>query len=164
MYRNWRLFWAAHTFGNTSPKNNNTKTTATAFTKNWSALLVSGINWSMRKLERMITAILISVLAIINEPKRIFGSSSKWTILFHGLPCFVFSMLISLKERENNATSDPDTTNERMSSPSIRTPRIVVLLMLASSKMNAKAGLAKGWSKTLVFREKKTGCLACLLN
>jgi hypothetical protein len=53
----------------------------------------------MRKLERMMTAILTSVLAIISEPKRIFGSSSKLNDPFQGLPCFVFRY-VDILERE----------------------------------------------------------------
>jgi hypothetical protein len=49
-------------------------------------------------------------------------------------------MLMSLKLKENSATSDPETTKDKMRSPSINMPRIVVLFRLISSKMNANKG------------------------
>ena len=171
MYRNCRLFCAAHTLGNTSPKNRSTKVTDKTFTKNWitQRLFFTGINWSIRKLARMITAIFTRVFAIISEPSKIFGSSRRFTILFQGLPCFVLRIFISLKERENKATSAPETTKDRMSRPKISTPNIVVLFKFTSSKKNIEAGWTKGWSKWMGFRETKTvirkaGHLACLLN
>lgn len=89
----------------------------------------------MRKFARMMMAILMTVLAIINDPSRILGSSSRLTIRFHGLPCLVFNTLMSLKLSENNATSEPETMKERISRNRISTPSMVLVFRLAAKKM-----------------------------
>ena len=85
-------------------------------------------------------AMLMTVLAIMSEPSSTLGSSSRLTMRFQGLPCLVLSTLMSLKLRENSATSEPEMMNESMSRNNISTPKMVLLLRLAARKINANTG------------------------
>lgn len=82
----------------------------------------------------MMMDMLMTVLAIISEPSRILGSSSRFTMRFQGLPCLVLSTLMSLNERENSATSEPDMIKDSISRNRISTPKMVLLFRLAAKR------------------------------
>src|SRR5579871_2114120 len=89
-------------------------------------LCLKGVTWSIKKFDRIMMAILTKVLAISNDPNKIFGSSSKFTIRFHDASCFVFKILMSLCVSEKKATSEPATTKDIINKKRIITARIVV--------------------------------------
>ena len=66
----------------------------------------------IRMFEMRMMPIVTKLLAMSIEPSRIFGSSSKATILLKAGCCFVRNILISLYVREKNATSEPEIRKE----------------------------------------------------
>src|ERR1700753_1807605 len=80
----------------------------------------------MRKLARMMIAILMILFAITMEASRVLGSSSSETMRRQEASCLVFRILISLWVSEKNATSEPLRTNESKSRKRIIMARRVV--------------------------------------
>jgi L-lactate permease len=92
----------------------------------------------IRKLDSTIMQILIKVPAINKVVKTSFDSSRRSTILLDAGCCFVFSILISLLFSENNATSAPEITNERIIKANRRIINIVVPCVLIEIRKYSK--------------------------
>jgi hypothetical protein len=107
------LFCAAQTFGNASANNTIREVTSNIFiTREKKKFDCVSIHSFTRKLQMMMIAIFMTIFASKRDARSDRGSSSNFNILFAAGNCFVLSRLISLNERENNATSAPDTIKD----------------------------------------------------
>src|SRR6202166_4111761 len=104
----------------------------------------------------MMIPMLTKLLAITKEADKVLGSSSRLTILFHGLSCFVLRILMSFPVNEKNAILDPETIKDITSRNKIRTTKMVVACALMISSIGFRLTeseiLFKGLSKISGFR------------